>query len=166
MKVSKPEEIVVELLNTKQEKTVNSEQLLRRSDIYDNGTTFEDMENLENLNEAELLYNLQLRFAKDLIYTYVGPTLLVVNPFKLIEALFKRETLNIYFKIALRNQSYKDVAPHTYGKAATMYKQLFDSKKNQSLIISGESGAGKTETAKHAMQFLTTLCNTKLYKSD
>lgn len=66
---------------------------LNKNPLY-NG--FEDMVDMETLNDAELLNNIIVRFSQDLIFTYVGPTLLVVNPFKGIKGMFEPEVRNKY----------------------------------------------------------------------
>lgn len=77
---------------------------------------------MEILNDAELLFNLKRRFSKDLFMTYVGPTLLVVNPFKLIEKVVSKDTRSKYIKNIVFGKSnpnaYKEIEPHVYGIAA------------------------------------------------
>ncbi len=80
------------------------------------------MVNMEILNDAELLYNLKLRFSLDLFMTYVGPTLLVVNPFKFIEKVASYETRARYIRTIVFGKgnpnAYKEIDPHVYGIAA------------------------------------------------
>lgn len=138
--------------------------LLQRNE--DKQETYDDMVNLECLNDAELLINLQKRFEKKLIFTYVGPTLLVVNPYQLFPELFNPETLSNYQKIVFNPQiQIKDNPPHVWALAADAYRLLFECQKNQALVISGESGAGKTENTKYAMKFLTGLGKIEKRKS-
>lgn len=119
---------------------------------------FNDMVDMENLNEAELLYNIQKRYQNNLIYTYVGPTLLIVNPYQKIPNLISEECLDFYQKKVYEpNFSLKDVDPHVYAISALCVKRLCETKKNQAIVISGESGAGKTENAKLAMKFITSI---------
>lgn len=118
------------------------------------------MVNMETLNDAELLQNLILRFKNDYIFTYVGPTLLVMNPFKGIKGITTQECRNLYIEHIVRNnRNYKDLEPHVYAIAAQAYKYLFENEKNQAIVISGESGAGKTENAKFAMKLLTSIAS-------
>ena len=125
---------------------------------------FDDMVNMDNLNEAELLYNIQKRFEKNNIFTYVGPTLLAVNPFKLISDLFSEESLIKYQKKSSEpGFDLPTCKPHIFAIAAKSYKQITETKKKQAIVISGESGAGKTEEAKFAMKFLTTMGIHKSY---
>ncbi|GAV85356.1 LOW QUALITY PROTEIN: Myosin_head domain-containing protein [Cephalotus follicularis] len=109
----------------------------------------DDLIQLSYLNEPSVLHNLQYRYSRDLIYSKAGPILIAVNPFK---------DVKIYgndFVIAYR-QKVTD-SPHVYAIADTAYNEMMRDGVNQSVIISGESGAGKTETAKFAMQYLTAL---------
>jgi myosin heavy subunit len=117
----------------------------------------DDMVNMNCLNEAELLHNIELRYAQNIIYTYIGPTLLFMNPYKPVPAIFSKEILDAFAKRVESKDSFnlKDMMPNVYAISAKAYKQLFENKKNQAIVISGESGAGKTENAKYAMKFLT-----------
>lgn len=115
---------------------------------------------METLNDAELLQNLILRFRVDEIFTYVGPTLLVMNPFKLIKGITEPTTRRRYVdNIVKQSRNSKDLPPHVYAIAAQAYKFLFENEKNQAIVISGESGAGKTENAKYAMKLLTSIAS-------
>ena len=116
---------------------------------------FLDMVEMENLSEAELLYNLALRFQKDLIFTYVGPTLIVMNPFKQIPDLYKNELL-VSFQEAVKRKAFEhsNFPPHVWAASAASITYLSINQKNQAIVISGESGAGKTESAKIAMKIL------------
>lgn len=132
-------------------------KIFQRGD--DNEESIEDMVNIEYLNDAELLENIKKRFLlQNSIFTYVGPTLLIINPYCYIDELFNIDALALYQK-QIHNPTFtlKDAPPHIYAIAAELYKNLFEFKKNQALVISGESGAGKTENTKFAMKFLTSL---------
>lgn len=119
---------------------------------------FNDMVDMENLNEAELLYNIQKRYENDLIYTYVGPTLLVLNPYQKIPKFLSDDCFSFYQKqVYEANFTLKSVDPHVYATSALCVKRLCESKKCQAIVISGESGAGKTENAKMAMKFITSI---------
>ncbi|XP_006657835.2 myosin-1 isoform X2 [Oryza brachyantha] len=101
------------------------------------------------LNEPSVLYNLQFRYSRDLIYTKAGPVLVAVNPLKEV-ALYGKDFITQY-----RKKLNDD--PHVYAIADLAFNEMLRDGVNQSIIISGESGAGKTETAKFAMQYLATL---------
>ena len=120
------------------------------------------MVQMDHLNEAELLNNIKRRFEKNIIFTYVGPTLIALNPYMKIPDLFSEELLSKYQNnIYNPHFSLKDFPPHIYAISGLAYKQLIENKKNQAIVISGESGAGKTEETKYAMKFLTTLGKNK-----
>lgn len=141
----------------------NNEEMIAESSLVfpvnaQDSDGFEDMVNMENLNEAELLYNVRLRYEKNKIFTYVGPTLLAINPYMQIKELFTDDILNYYQEQA--NQPHfvvKDHTPHIYAVAGSVFNALNENKKNQAIVISGESGAGKTEETKLAMKFITSM---------
>ncbi|KAL1192616.1 Myosin-3 [Cardamine amara subsp. amara] len=126
---------------------VKSETLVPANpDILDG---VDDLMQLSYLNEPAVLYNLEYRYNQDMIYTKAGPVLVAVNPFKEIP-LYGNRNIEAY-----RNRSNE--SPHVYGIADTAIREMIRDEVNQSIIISGESGAGKTETAKIAMQYLAAL---------
>ncbi|MCD7464261.1 hypothetical protein HAX54_052361 [Datura stramonium] len=106
----------------------------------------DDLIQLCYLNEPSVLHNLQYRYAQDRIYTKAGPVLIAVNPFKEIQ-LYGNKLVTAY------RQKLLD-SPHIYSIAETAYSQMMEDEINQSIIISGESGSGKTETAKFAIEYL------------
>lgn len=106
----------------------------------------DDLGQLSYLNEPSILHNIQKRYAQDKIYTKAGPVLVVVNPFKDI-SLYGNEIIKGY-RCKTKN------IPHIYKMADIAFDAMRTEGANQSIIISGESGAGKTETAKIAMQYL------------
>ena len=126
---------------------------------------YDDMIDIENLSEAELLNNIQLRFSFQQIFTYVGPTLVIVNPYKYIKELFEKKVLD-YYQDAANTKGFelKDHKPHIFAISASAIRNLTDNKKPQAIVISGESGAGKTETAKLAMKFLTSITSNFLIR--
>ncbi|KAL3850779.1 hypothetical protein ACJIZ3_012661 [Penstemon smallii] len=109
----------------------------------------DDLIQLSYLNEPSVLHNLQHRYSQDVIYSKAGPVLVAVNPFKDVQ-LYGNEFVTAY------RQKLLD-SPHVYAIADTAYDEMMTDGINQSIIISGESGAGKTETAKIAMQYLAAL---------
>ncbi|CAN0909026.1 VIII-1 [Linum grandiflorum] len=127
--------------------TVKSESLVPANpDILDG---VDDLMQLSYLNEPSVLYNLQYRYNQDMIYTKAGPVLIAINPFKKVP-LYGNDFIEAY-----RNKSIEN--PHVYAIADTAIREMIRDEVNQSIIISGESGAGKTETAKIAMQYLAAL---------
>ncbi|VYS48667.1 unnamed protein product [Arabidopsis thaliana] len=126
---------------------VKSETLVPANpDILDG---VDDLMQLSYLNEPAVLYNLEYRYNQDMIYTKAGPVLVAVNPFKEVP-LYGNRNIEAYRKRS--NES-----PHVYAIADTAIREMIRDEVNQSIIISGESGAGKTETAKIAMQYLAAL---------
>ncbi|GER53908.1 myosin-like protein [Striga asiatica] len=109
----------------------------------------DDLIELSYLNEPSVLHNLQYRYSKDILYSKAGPVLVAVNPFKDV-SLYGSDFITAY------RQNLLD-SPHVYAVADKAYNDMMTDEINQSIIISGESGAGKTETAKIAMQYLAAL---------
>ncbi|KAK1304855.1 hypothetical protein QJS10_CPB11g00986 [Acorus calamus] len=109
----------------------------------------DDLIQLSYLNEPSVLHNLNNRFSHDMIYTKAGPVLVAINPFKKV-SLYGNDHVSAY------RQKLTD-KPHVYAIADTAFIQMMRDEMDQSIIISGESGAGKTETAKIAMQYLAAL---------
>ncbi|MCD7462878.1 hypothetical protein HAX54_049571 [Datura stramonium] len=109
----------------------------------------DDLMQLSYLNEPSVLHNLQHRYTRDKIYSKAGPVLIAINPFKDIQ-LYGNE-----FVTAYRQKLLND--PHVYSIAGTAYDRMMEDEISQSIIISGESGSGKTETAKIAMEYLAML---------
>nr|XP_010324344.1 myosin-2-like isoform X2 [Solanum lycopersicum] len=109
----------------------------------------DDLMQLSYLNEPSVLHNLQHRYARDMIYSKAGPVLIAINPFKDIQ-LYGNE-----FVTAYRQKLLSD--PHVYSIADSAYDRMMEDEISQSIIISGESGSGKTETAKFAMEYLAML---------
>ncbi|KAJ7942630.1 myosin 1 [Quillaja saponaria] len=109
----------------------------------------DDLMQLSYLNEPSVLYNLQYRYNRDMIYTKAGPVLVAINPFKKVP-LYENDYIEAYKCKAMES-------PHVYAITDTAIREMIRDEVNQSIIISGESGAGKTETAKIAMQYLAAL---------
>mgnify|MGYP000846203966 FL=1 len=123
---------------------------------------YDDMVEMENLSEAELLYNLRERYTKGKIFTYVGSSLIVLNPYCMIPELFTTEILS-KFQTSVRELKFdpKSHIPHVYAISSGAVTNLLRDQRNQAIVISGESGAGKTENTKFAMKFLTSLNSAK-----
>ncbi|XP_053334100.1 myosin VIa isoform X2 [Clarias gariepinus] len=111
----------------------------------------EDNCSLMYLNEATLLNNVRMRYSKDKIYTYVANILIAVNPYVDIPKLYSPDTMKQY-----RGRSLGTLPPHVYAIADKAYRDMKVLKMSQSIIVSGESGAGKTENTKFVLRYLTT----------
>ncbi|XP_041640053.1 unconventional myosin-XV [Cheilinus undulatus] len=111
----------------------------------------EDMTQLPELNETTVLMNLKKRYDQELVYTYIGSILVSVNPYKL---------LNIYgtdMVLQYNGHGLNDNPPHLFAIANLSYTTMMDAKKDQCIVISGESGSGKTEATKLILRYLTAI---------
>eukprot|EP01117_Protostelium_nocturnum_P014956 TRINITY_DN574_c0_g2_i1.p1 TRINITY_DN574_c0_g2~~TRINITY_DN574_c0_g2_i1.p1 ORF type:complete len:2184 (+),score=918.74 TRINITY_DN574_c0_g2_i1:142-6693(+) len=108
-----------------------------------------DMINIRDLTEDSLLENLEIRYHKNLIYTYTGSILVAMNPYQLLPLY----SMNIVKQYVGKRMGL--MPPHVFATADDSFRSMSDDSKNQSIIISGESGAGKTETTKLILQFLS-----------
>ncbi|KAM6954644.1 myosin VIa isoform 2-T2 [Aplochiton taeniatus] len=111
----------------------------------------EDNCSLMYLNEATLLNNIRVRYSKDKIYTFVANILIAVNPYSDLPKLYAPETIKQY-----HGKSLGTLPPHVYAIADKAYRDMRVLKMSQSIIVSGESGAGKTENTKFVLRYLTT----------
>uniref|UniRef100_A0A8C6XW16 Uncharacterized protein n=1 Tax=Naja naja TaxID=35670 RepID=A0A8C6XW16_NAJNA len=110
----------------------------------------DDMVLLPKIQEDAIVENLRKRFMDDYIFTYIGPVLISVNPFKQLPYFTDRE-IDMYQG---RGAQYEN-PPHIYALADQMYRNMLIDGENQCVIISGESGAGKTVAAKYIMGYIS-----------
>lgn len=111
-----------------------------------------DLTALSYLHEPAVLHNLRVRFLEsNHIYTYCGIVLVAINPYEQLQ-IYGEEVINAY-----SGQNMGDMDPHIFAVAEEAYKQMGRDERNQSIIVSGESGAGKTVSAKYAMRFFATV---------
>uniref|UniRef100_A0A8K9X660 Myosin VIIBa n=1 Tax=Oncorhynchus mykiss TaxID=8022 RepID=A0A8K9X660_ONCMY len=108
----------------------------------------DDMIRLGDLNEAGLLRNLLVRHKDGIIYTYTGSILVAVNPYQLLP-LYTTEQVHLY-----TDRRLGELPPHVFAIADSCFFNMRRNKKDQCCVISGESGAGKTESTKLMLQFL------------
>ena len=113
----------------------------------------DNLTDLEELSEGSILHTLRSRYANNTIYTAISTILLSINPYK---------TLPIYGPSAIRqyrtaHSAHQTPSPHVYSLAHTAYTQLLTTQQPQSIIIAGESGAGKTESTKLVLQYMAEL---------
>uniref|UniRef100_A0A8C3Q0M9 Unconventional myosin-VI n=1 Tax=Chrysolophus pictus TaxID=9089 RepID=A0A8C3Q0M9_CHRPC len=102
------------------------------------------------LNEATLLHNIKVRYSKDRIYTYVANILIAVNPYFDIPKFYSSDAIKKY-----QGRSLGTLPPHVFAIADKAYRDMKVLKMSQSIIVSGESGAGKTENTKFVLRYLT-----------
>ncbi|KAM9667107.1 unconventional myosin-VI isoform 1-T1 [Trichechus inunguis] len=110
----------------------------------------EDNCSLMYLNEATLLHNIKVRYSKDRIYTYVANILIAVNPYFDIPKIYSSESIKSY-----QGKSLGTMPPHVFAIADKAFRDMKVLKLSQSIIVSGESGAGKTENTKFVLRYLT-----------
>ncbi|XP_065809109.1 unconventional myosin-Va isoform X3 [Labrus bergylta] len=111
-----------------------------------------DLTALSYLHEPAVLHNLKVRFVDSkLIYTYCGIVLVAINPYEPLP-IYGTDIINAY-----SGQNMGDMDPHIFAVAEEAYKQMARDERNQSIIVSGESGAGKTVSAKYAMRYFATV---------
>jgi hypothetical protein len=107
----------------------------------------DDFLTLPNLDEPNILHSLRVRYWKGIVYSYTGPILIAVNPWRAVDIY------NINMLEGFKAGKLK--SPHIFGVATKAFKELMANRKNQCILISGESGAGKTESTKYVLQVLT-----------
>ncbi|XP_070277242.1 unconventional myosin-Vb isoform X2 [Myotis yumanensis] len=111
-----------------------------------------DLTALSYLHEPAVLHNLKVRFLEsNHIYTYCGIVLVAINPYEQLP-IYGQDVIYAY-----SGQNMGDMDPHIFAVAEEAYKQMARDEKNQSIIVSGESGAGKTVSAKYAMRYFATV---------
>ncbi|XP_008202902.1 unconventional myosin-Va isoform X2 [Nasonia vitripennis] len=110
-----------------------------------------NLTSLSFLHEPAVLYNLQIRFQRHCIYTYCGIVLVAFNPYNELP-IYGNDTIWAY-----RGQAMGDLEPHIFAVAEEAYTKLERESHDQSIIVSGESGAGKTVSAKYAMRYFATV---------
>lgn len=117
----------------------------------------DDMAALAELHGGAIMHNLHQRYRRDQIYTYIGSILASVNPYKTIAGLYERATMEGYSRRHLG-----ELPPHVFAVANECYRCLWKRHDNQCVLISGESGAGKTESTKLILKFLSVISQQSL----
>ncbi|KAH6675091.1 P-loop containing nucleoside triphosphate hydrolase protein, partial [Halenospora varia] len=115
----------------------------------------DDMAELTHLNEASVVHNLHMRYQADLIYTYSGLFLVTINPYCNLP-IYTNEYVNMY-----KGQSREETKPHIFAMADEAFRNLVDEGENQSILVTGESGAGKTENTKKVIQYLAAVAHSE-----
>uniref|UniRef100_A0A671Y6J5 Myosin IH n=1 Tax=Sparus aurata TaxID=8175 RepID=A0A671Y6J5_SPAAU len=107
---------------------------------------------LDETTDAAFLSNLKKRFSRDLIYTYIGTLLVSVNPYKELD-IYNKKQMETYMGI-----NFFELPPHIYALADNAYQTMLTEFDNHFILISGESGAGKTEASKKILQYYAVSC--------
>ncbi|KJK67962.1 Myosin head motor domain protein [Aspergillus parasiticus SU-1] len=108
----------------------------------------DDMAELTHLNEGSVVHNLHTRYQADMIYTYSGLFLVTVNPYCPLP-IYSNEYVKMY-----KGRSREETRPHIFAMADEAFRNLVEEGENQSILVTGESGAGKTENTKKVIQYL------------
>ncbi|XP_074175974.1 unconventional myosin-XVIIIa isoform X6 [Rhinolophus sinicus] len=114
----------------------------------------EDLASLVYLSESSVLHTLRQRYGASLPHTYAGPSLLIVSP-RGAPAVYSEKVMHM-FKGCRR----EDMAPHIYAVAQTAYRAMLMSRQDQSIVLLGSSGSGKTTSCQHLVQYLATIAGT------
>ncbi|XP_067087815.1 myosin-9-like [Osmerus mordax] len=120
----------------------------------------EDMAELTCLNEASVLHNLKERYYSGLIYTYSGLFCVVINPYKNLP-IYSEEIVEMY-----KGKKRHEMPPHIYAITDTAYRSMMQDREDQSILCTGESGAGKTENTKKVIQYLAHVASSHKTKKD
>jgi len=124
-------------------------------------TVVDDMVDLPFLHEAAILYNVKARHSKALPYTRTGDIVIAVNPYQWLNHLYYEDVQIKYANKLVweenENDPRREVEPHVYETSALCYRGLAAGRKDQSILVSGESGAGKTETVKICMNHIASV---------
>ncbi|KAM7407720.1 hypothetical protein PAMA_003457 [Pampus argenteus] len=123
-----------------------------KTSLLDNMIGVGDMVLLEPLNEDSFIENLRNRFDHSEIYTYIGSVVISMNPYRSLP-IYTPDKVEDY-----RNRNFYELSPHIYALADEAYRSLRDQDKDQCILITGESGAGKTEASKLVMSYVAAVC--------
>ncbi|XP_066519872.1 unconventional myosin-XVIIIa [Hoplias malabaricus] len=111
----------------------------------------EDLANLLYLNESSVMHSLRQRYGGNLIYTYAGSSMVVINPIS-APSMYSEKVMHM-FKGCRR----EDTAPHVYAVAQSAYRNLLTTRQDQSIVLLGKSGSGKTTNCQHLVQYLLSI---------
>jgi myosin protein heavy chain len=140
------DDVVVQIQETGKKATFNKDDVQKMNPPkFDK---VEDMAELTCLNEASVLHNLKERYYSGLIYTYSGLFCVVINPYKRLP-IYTENVIELY-----KGKKRHEVPPHVYAIADQAYRSMLQDREDQSILCTGESGAGKTENTKKVIQYL------------
>merc|ERR1719445_230727 len=152
-KKARGEEVEVEIQETSKKMFVARDDLQKMNPPkYDKQ---EDMADLTCLNEASVLHNIKERYYSGLIYTYSGLFCVVVNPYKRLP-IYTEKIIEIY-----KGKKRHEVPPHVFAITDIAYRSMLQDREDQSILCTGESGAGKTENTKKVIQYLAYVAASK-----
>uniref|UniRef100_A0A3Q3B9G3 Myosin motor domain-containing protein n=1 Tax=Kryptolebias marmoratus TaxID=37003 RepID=A0A3Q3B9G3_KRYMA len=162
--VVEPDEMYVKCKLIKKEGGKATSVTVKEDDIHPmNPPKFdkiEDMAMMTHLNEPCVLYNLKDRFASWMIYTYSGLFCVVVNPYKWLP-VYDAQVVGAY-----RGKKRIEAPPHIFSVSDNAYQFMLTDRENQSILITGESGAGKTVNTKRVIQYFATIAMTGSKKAE
>uniref|UniRef100_A0AAY4BUD7 Myosin, heavy chain 11b, smooth muscle n=1 Tax=Denticeps clupeoides TaxID=299321 RepID=A0AAY4BUD7_9TELE len=151
------DDVLVELDNGSQ-KTIRKDEIQKVNPPK--FSKVEDMAALTFLNEASVLHNLKERYFSGLIYTYSGLFCVVVNPYKMLP-IYSEKIIEMY-----KGKKRHEVPPHIYSITDNAYRNMMQEHDDQSILCTGESGAGKTENTKKVIQYLAVVASSHKSKKD
>uniref|UniRef100_A0A8C1UEX6 Myosin XVIIIAb n=1 Tax=Cyprinus carpio TaxID=7962 RepID=A0A8C1UEX6_CYPCA len=111
----------------------------------------EDLAALLYLNESSVMHSLRQRYGGNLIHTYAGPNMVIINPVS-APSMYSEKVMHM-FKGCRR----EDTAPHIYAVAQSAYRNLLTTRQDQSIVLLGKSGSGKTTNCQHLVQYLVSI---------
>ncbi|KAG8034767.1 hypothetical protein G9C98_007843 [Cotesia typhae] len=130
--------------------TIDNNRILKRMH-HSSVNGVEDMIKLGDLQEYAILKNLHIRYNQNSIYTYTGSMLIAINPYKILNIYTPKEVTNY------RSKNIGEKPPHIFAIGDNCFMEMRRSQKNQCIVISGESGAGKTESTKLILQYIAAI---------
>ncbi|XP_053327788.1 myosin-11 isoform X2 [Spea bombifrons] len=158
IKEEKGDEVVIELAENGKKITMSKDDVQKMNPPK--FSKVEDMAELTCLNEASVLHNLRERYFSGLIYTYSGLFCVVVNPYKFLP-IYSEKIIDMY-----KGKKRHEMPPHIYAIADTAYRSMLQDREDQSILCTGESGAGKTENTKKVIQYLAVVASSHKGKKD
>ncbi|XP_050823633.1 myosin-11 isoform X1 [Gopherus flavomarginatus] len=158
IKEEKGDEVLVELAENGKKITISKDDIQKMNPPK--FSKVEDMAELTCLNEASVLHNLRERYFSGLIYTYSGLFCVVVNPYKYLP-IYSDKIIDMY-----KGKKRHEMPPHIYAIADTAYRSMLQDREDQSILCTGESGAGKTENTKKVIQYLAFVASSHKGKKD
>uniref|UniRef100_A0A8C2YDG7 Myosin heavy chain 11 n=1 Tax=Coturnix japonica TaxID=93934 RepID=A0A8C2YDG7_COTJA len=158
IKEEKGDEVTVELQENGKKVTLSKDDVQKMNPPK--FSKVEDMAELTCLNEASVLHNLRERYFSGLIYTYSGLFCVVINPYKQLP-IYSEKIIDMY-----KGKKRHEMPPHIYAIADTAYRSMLQDREDQSILCTGESGAGKTENTKKVIQYLAVVASSHKGKKD